>query len=118
MFPATCFIWRNGSNAMALERNRKSEISWNLPPPVTSSNRDTWYQVLTSDDVDRHVGGLPDRGVAGVLAGVGGEGLTDQQRGLGDGALLRDLADPAPAGVVRDGLKYFHCSDKFVYLLF
>ena len=67
--------------------------------------------------MDRHVGGLPHRGVAGVLAGVGGEGLADQQGGLGGGALLRDLTDPSPAGAVRDRLKYFYCSNKFVYLL-
>ena len=66
--------------------------------------------------MDRHVGGLPDGGVAGVLAGVGGEGLADQQGGLGGRPLLRDLADPAPARAVGDGLKYFHClTNLFIF---
>ena len=62
-------------------------------------------KILTSDDVDRHVGHGAHRCVAGVLAAVRQGGEPHQEGGGGAGPLLRDLTHPAAAGAVGDGLR-------------
>ena len=112
MFPATCFIWRNGSNAMALERNRKSEISWSLPPPA-HWRRSThfWWRGPSR--------WRPPRRRSGRRTGRcrrWGPGWPAGRTGWSTPSPWSGWSRPCPS--CGRWAEIFSLSDKFVYLLF